>query len=381
MRISPVIVCLLALFAHSAQSDFIPRPVRFGATTDSEEVFGPSRARLTMIGEGATAKDPKDNGLFRAACKVEISDKEGYPTRFIVHLPERGFAPMGKKAGRFLSILWGMANRRFGRECARLRESSIDVWMTASGEAGGEQVNTNLYIYNVNSDRSGIEWARELAHEYGHYLLPGTSGYTSPENWSNGLLGERLFLSWLLDDVNSSRIDPDEVPFVKQADLADYCAKQVEPLIDQVRNSGADRSILQRMDKLGMNALSGLFLYADTTYGSGSLMRMLEFLPRERSGKIRGVDFLDGLIGWLNQATEFFVVAPGNRPVKVLIPSGTLSNYFFAGRLYDPTERKKATAKAFCIGRKQTNEHPAWQQITLVNNPWWTIVFTREPHP
>src|SRR5262249_23113110 len=153
-------------------------------------------------------KDPKEISLFRALCKVEIADGGGYVQRFRIHSPERAFTPISKKAGRFLALLWGMANRRFGRDCSRLRDDAIDVWLTSTGEAGGEQLNSSVYLYNINADRSGIEWARELAHEYGHYLLPGASGYTSPENWSNGLLGERLFLSWLKDDLDSSRIDP-----------------------------------------------------------------------------------------------------------------------------------------------------------------------------
>jgi hypothetical protein len=378
MRISPAIFCFLAMCASSAQSGPPPRPSSLSESSDFEEVYGPTRARVSAISEGATAKDPKENGLFRAAFKVEIAEKEGYATRFTVHLPERSFAPIGKKAGRYLALLWGMANRRFGRECARLRDSGIDVWLTASGEAGGEQVNTNLYIYNVNSDRSGIEWARELAHEYGHYLLPGASGYTNPESWSNGLLGERLFLSWLLDDLNSSRIDADEVPFVKEADLADYCAKQAEPLIDQIRNSGADRALLQRMDNQGMNALSGLLLYADSTYGSASLMRILEFVPRNKTGKLRAIDFLDGLINWLSQAEQFIVVIPGKRKVRVLLPGGKLFYSMRLGRLYDGSERKRTPTVRDCEFMFGSYSKPTWAATTVADQPWATFEFQRD---
>src|SRR5262249_25543695 len=144
------------------------------------------------------------------------------------------------------------------------------------------------------------------------------------------------------DDLDSSRIDPDEVPFVSKSDLEDYCHKQVEPLIDQVRTAGADRAMLQRLDKQGMNAFSGLLLFADATYGSGSLMRMLEYLPRAISGQVRAVDFLDGLTNWLNHTSVFVAIMPGNRRIKLLLPSGEVSSRVAKGKLYDQSDREKA---------------------------------------
>ena len=49
----------------------------------------------------------------------------------------------------------------------------------------------------IDTSKPQAEACRELAHEYGHAVLPAIGGFKSPEDWANGYLGERLFLRWL----------------------------------------------------------------------------------------------------------------------------------------------------------------------------------------
>lgn len=307
----------------------------------SEEVFGPVRARITD--RSTTTRDPRRGETFRAGCDVELEDRGVLVRRFAVHVPDSAHLPFARRAGRFLALLWGMADRRFGRDCGRLRSATIDVWLTTSGQAGGELIATDLYFYDLSATRTGIEWARELAHEYGHYLLPSPSGYTEPEPWANGLLGERLFLSWLRDEVASNRLDAAELPFVTDRELADYVAKQSAPLVERWRESGPETA-LSRTDKTGMDAFSGLMLYADATYGSRSLMQMLGYLPRRPSGEIRAPDFLAALTGWLDAAPEFTVTLPGSMPRRVYLPAGAFTRTPGIGSAATGTSIRRARA-------------------------------------
>ncbi len=271
-----------------------------------------------------TARDPRFDAEYRSACQVDVDEHGLFVRRFTVHVPDSASQPYARRAGRFLALMWGAANRRFGTLSSGLRKTPVDVWLSRTGEAGGEQYRANLYIYDFVSERSGIEWAREIAHEYGHYLLPGASGYTSPENWSNGLLGERLFLRWLLDDLVAGRIPAEEVPFVKPADLVDYCAKQVTPLIDRMKNSGPDSAALARLDRKGMDAFTSLLLYADEVYGPASILNMLDNLPVTGAAGARGPEFLTAFTLYASRLDIAALNLERNRPVMIYIPAGTV---------------------------------------------------------
>lgn len=79
---------------------------------------------------------------------------------------------------------------RFHRE-----EGVVDVWLCEEGEAGGEQWHGNLYLYGIGEPRDGLEWLRELAHEWGHHTIPPLRGESRRyEPWLSGDVGERLYL-------------------------------------------------------------------------------------------------------------------------------------------------------------------------------------------
>lgn len=270
-------------------------------------------------------RDPKFDAPYSAVCYVEVAENGEMVRRFAVHTPGADTLPLARKAGRFMALLWSAANRRFGTLASGLRRKPVDVWLSGSGsnDAGGEQLRTNIYVYDVLSERTGIEWARELAHEYGHYLLPGASGYTSPESWANGVLGERLFLGWLRDDAAAGRIPASELPFVTPADLDDYCEKQVTPLVERMQASGPDAELLARTDKRGMDAFTALLLYADRTYGGASLMDLLYYLPSNAGAGARGRDFLDAFTASIAARDRFDITLPASGAAMLYLPAGT----------------------------------------------------------
>ena len=273
-----------------------------------------------------------DGAEFRHSVGAYVSDQAAYHLRFIVHFQSPEHRPFAERAGRFLGVLWGLANRRFAGAVSRLREAPISVWMTREGAPGAEQHAANLFIYNVLSSRSGIEWARELAHEYGHYVLPGATGYTHPESWSNGLLGERLFIHWLLQELTIGRIKQDALPFVTTKEAQDYCDRQVFPLIDPVRTRGPQPALISGSDEKALDALTGLMVYIDATYGSPALLQLNEYLPAGRMQTPQGIDFLVAFITWTREEPVQTINLPSSGATMVYLSRGEFALRQESGR-------------------------------------------------
>jgi hypothetical protein len=277
---------------------------------------------LVPHGTDGETVEPRSGTKFRAACYAYLKENGMLVRRFAVHAPDREGLPLARTTARFMSLLWAVIERRFGTLSVRLRARPVDVWLTRTGQPGGEQIGYSIYIYDVQAERIPIEWARELAHEYGHYVLPGSSGYSDPEDWSNGLLGERLFLRWLRDDIVDRVVEQKQVPFVKLADLTDYCEKQPEPLIDRMRSRGPDLALLKRRDAAGMDEFSALLLFSDATYGSRSLLDMLDYLPFRAASGTKPETFLSALTSLIYSSARFETNVPVNNPMRLLLPKG-----------------------------------------------------------
>ncbi|MGC8668981.1 MAG: hypothetical protein ACP5VE_12780 [Chthonomonadales bacterium] len=330
MKYLAAIICLLVL-CGSAQE--LPARRSGGdrvllRSVPQMEVATPADQPAEPIREKRTGK------LFASLCIVNSLHDGVEERRFVIHVPDAAFLPFGQRAARFLALVWAAADRRWGRLCSRLRQAPIDVWLTREGAAGGEQVAENLYLYNLASERTGIEWARELAHEYGHYLLPAASGYLEPESWPNGVLGERLFLKWLLEDVDAGRVQMGDLPFPSRQELEDYCAKQVDPLIERFRTQGPKPDLLVRTDRRGFDAFTGLLLGLQDLYGPEVLMDLLEYLPRRPVG-LRATDFLAAFTAFADQSGEF----------RMNIPQGGSMAYVPKGRFLVRLETGPAAAK------------------------------------
>lgn len=316
------ILCILCTFSA--------RLVRASERPQIETVKGISEAHLVTpeSNPSPAPQDPRVGIAYPYLCRVEIAENGIYLPRFVIHVQEREHLPLARRAGRMYALLWGTSNRRFGTLASRLRKPPVEVWLSRSGEAGGEQFSNNIYLYDVLSERSDIEWAREFAHEYGHYLLPGASGYTSPENWSNGVLGERMFLKWLLEDVVSGRIKEEDLPSLRQSELEDYSQKQVVPLIERIQASGPNSTLLVGTERKAMDEFTALLLFADTVYGSPSLMNLLEFLPTDGShtaAGARGPDFLTAFQTSISARESFTTLLTGDGEMMVYLPAGVYS--------------------------------------------------------
>ena len=325
--------------------------------TPPMEVVIPAVQPERPIQEGHTGK------LFGALCRVRSLQDGAEAVRFVVHVPDAAFLPFGQRSATFLALIWAGAERRWGRLCSRLWEAPINVWLTRDGPPGGEQVAANLYIYNLATERTGVEWARELAHEYGHYLLPAPSGYQDPESWPNGVLGERLFLKWLLEDIDGGNVQAADVPFVSRSDLADYCAKQVDPLLIRFRRQGPGADVLTRTDRVGFDAFTGMMLGLQDLYGPEVMMDLLEFLPQRSSG-LRAVDFLAAFTAFADQCSSF----------RTAIPEGGCQVYLPRGKFAVRPEIGRAGATLSVAGCGVKSASGGW--IVTATRPGWRRVST-----
>ncbi|MCC6731195.1 MAG: hypothetical protein IT208_17860 [Chthonomonadales bacterium] len=309
----------------AAPSDRLERAALEALSGGAEPVRGRAEAWLVWA-EGAQpldATDPRLGARYGAACRVYVAESGLFVRRFTVWAPDAAHLPFARKAGRWLALLWGAAHARFGMSASRLRGAPLDVWLTRSGEAGGEQWRSSIYVYDVMAERTGIEWARTLSHEYGHYLLPSPSGYAEPESWANGLLGERLFLSWMADDLRSGAVSAEEAPYVTLHDLDEYRARQVTPLLDRALASGPDEAALGGTAMSAMDAFTALELYVDAVYGPEAIMDALMYLPAGAADRgLRGPAFAAAFAAWARARPRFVTRLPAGDAV-VFLPRGS----------------------------------------------------------
>jgi hypothetical protein len=289
-------------------------------------------------------RDGKYSQTYHAVCYMYVGERQAgdasgalarYIRRFAIHAPGRDALPLIRRVAQLLLLIYGENHARLHFD--HPYNDTVDVWLTlrsvgdAGTDVGGEQFKNQIYIYNIAAERSPIEWAREVAHEYGHYALPGISGFKEPEEWANGVLGERLFLKWLNEDLRLGVLRPDELPFVSEAQLAEYINKQVTPLVRRIAlaHDGYDGAALTRRDAAAMDNYTALALYVDTVYGSPMLLNALQYTePKAGSTFVLAPDFLRGVLAALRGATELTISPPilsGERTtdtIMVYLPAG-----------------------------------------------------------
>ena len=155
-------------------------------------------------------------------------------------------------------------------------EQLVDV----DNQTGGDKVDT-IYFYDLKSMTDPVEAVREVAHEYGHAVLPPLGGdYTAPEAWANGYLGEKLYLSYLARAREAKEKDParlyaaDTLGATAPA-LRAWVVKNVDPLVADALTNGPRPALLARKDKAGMDAAFGLILATAQLYNPYVMCRAL----------------------------------------------------------------------------------------------------------
>jgi hypothetical protein len=363
-----------------------------GARYGEIQTFAGTYPGLLLVpGEDNKAIDGKYNQSYRAVsygyCAERRSPESGsaglrYLRRFAVHTSDRTGLPLARRVARMLITLYGENHSRLHFD--HPYTETVDVWLTLAApasqgaDAGGEQYKNQIYLYNVLADRQPVEWAREVAHEYGHYALPGVTGFKDPEEWANGVLGERLFLKWLRDDLRAGTLAPEDVPLATRAQIEEYVARQSLPLIRRMAQmrDAYDSAPLNRHDAAGMDSYTALALYIDAVYGSGMLLNALQYTePKAGSTFINAPDFLRGALAALRGATELTITPPDTGG----------ENAATAFLIYLPAGDWKIGGEGAPISwRLQPDDrgvHPTGKNDLFVTRSEWRRLILTLPHP
>ncbi|MCU0316214.1 MAG: hypothetical protein MUC92_06450 [Fimbriimonadaceae bacterium] len=215
-------------------------------------------------------------------------------TRFRVFSQFRRGNPLedeGRQAAQMLTRLW-----EFNRYRLNLDHRSdtygrfVDVYLAFGGKAGGEQllihnkneqvdgkpVFTNtFYIYDIASFVKPVERAREVAHEYGHASLPAIGPFDQPESWANGDIGERIFLRWIMEEMEKKKLTTLDTMGASLDDLKGYVKEKVTPQIHEIGRNGPNAKLLEGKSKASFDHAVSLFVYAQQILPQSALSRLM----------------------------------------------------------------------------------------------------------
>ena len=229
---------------------------------------------------------------------------------------------------RMMLRLWDFNRQRLNRDHSDfIHLRSVDVYLVAFGGSGAEQlfmedpeeldalnrparVNT-IYVYSVQSLDDPLEFARELAHEYGHATLPGIGGYSEPEDWANGDIGERVYMSWLLQGMIAGKLGTNDTMHATLDQMQAYYDETVLPHLKRVATKGPNLAALKRRDGTGYAELLGLASYCAA------------IMPHKMFGRAVALTATPDAEGFLKGVVE----AASEQPEwKVSIPMGLKAN-------------------------------------------------------
>jgi hypothetical protein len=204
----------------------------------------------------------------------------------------------GVAASDMLVHLWDLGYKKFKVDHLPLYGNEVDVYLCWGGTPGGEQrmdvdlteqkpprerkVNT-IYIYDLASFTNPIEMAREVAHEYGHAVLAAVGGFKTPEDWGNGQLGEKLFLTWCRAEMQAGRMGPNDVMGATLPMVDAWVKKNVDPLILDNALNGPSFELLGDTGQASMDAFTGLVCYADAFFPDDLVGMSLRLMTTDRA--------------------------------------------------------------------------------------------------
>ncbi len=320
LRNAILAVALIAQIA--AHADILPERLGIadaeGLDAERSAIGRPFPGLIAVPNADGGTTDARYGQLFHAACYAYAVERKysgaaaEYERRFIVHVPVAEAMQLARRVARLLLLFQGEMRARLNYQ-PMAANSTVNVWLMdrpgLQSDSGGEQIGNNIYLYDIYEERKLIEWVREIAHEYGHLALPGVCGFTEPEAWANGVLGERLFLKWLDDDLRSAKIKPADIAFGSRVDVEEYNARQVSPLIGRIARDGLNARLMARRDAAGMDYYTAFVLYLDSVYGSPLLLDAMR-ATAPRNSFARTSDFVRGALSSLADASELRIAAP-----------------------------------------------------------------------
>ncbi len=208
--------------------------------------------------------------------------------------PKEGDETFG--ATRLLLRLWETIDTWGFDHSYDYAAGTVDVYLCWGGTPGGEAlldhdpqvpkgVNdkvATIYIYDLPSFKTPVERLREVAHEYGHIVLPAIGGYSDPEDWNNGILGERLFLAQMANDLKSGAVPSTDAFNILPSELNGWLSRNVVPHRDRAAVEGPFSPWFVKRDKSGMDAFVGEATFLQSILPSNRFGRVLRLMEAQR---------------------------------------------------------------------------------------------------
>jgi hypothetical protein len=244
-------------------------------------------------------------------------------TRFRVFSQSPKAGLLARSVARCLLRLWDLSNRNLSIDNPMLFGSIVEVYLCDGGSAGGEQGIFSrpgdrpancIYIYRLDTFTEPVEMAREVAHEYGHAVLPAVGGFVAPEDWGNGYLGEKLFLTWMSQEALEGKITPDDVMGASAEALRDWVARFAFPLADHIWRFTAREAVLAGKGQSALDEYIGLVLYLKEAFPQ-CLARAMKL-----AGGSDAVSVLRGAIDAVNERDSWEVSLPARLKTDVWLP-------------------------------------------------------------
>lgn len=179
----------------------------------------------------------------------------------------------------------------------------VDVYLASSGTPGGQQLfgideengirfkSNMMFIYDLPSFNDPLEECREVAHEYGHAVLPAIGGYSKPEYWANGYLGEKIFLRWLDQELTEGKISTDDTMGASKEELDAWIAKNIDPIEQAAASLGPKNTKISGTSAASMSAFHGLVCYCESIMPRNMFGRSLVLI-----GSQKAVDYVNGAV-------------------------------------------------------------------------------------
>ncbi len=183
-----------------------------------------------------------------------------------------------------------------GRPVPRPGSDLLRIYMAELGPTGAEMWDDNIYLYDVDTRRTPVEWTRQVAHELGHYLLPPVGRFTEPEALANGVLGERLAMQWLASEAElvtghrwpdaPARNAVSHLWGEDRLQIADYIARDCLGDISFWLQQGPDSLLLGGVGPDAFRYYIGFCLWVQAAHGPGMLRAMLDATSGVQPGDV-----------------------------------------------------------------------------------------------
>jgi hypothetical protein len=333
---------MIALLAALALAQQVPKEVSITRLTDN--YGGPSRMAMTM--QKAPLDPPKASPrhswmfdwMMAGYGNVPDSSDGQLDLRFRVYSQDRpeknDLTPL---VTSMLLRLWDYNVRTLKIDHPQaINLGVVDVYLCFGGKAGGEQrfdeelqghlkpikVNT-IYIYDLPSLTDPIEMAREVAHEYGHAVLPPVGGFREPEDWANGYLGERLYIKWMRDEMAAGHYGSLDSMLAPLESLDGWVKKNVDPLVLRSAVRGPETALMSKGGPDAMDAYMGLALYAASILPPATFMRSMRL-----TGTMKAEDYPAAIVLAAAERPKLQFTAPkgvAKNPIWIPLGKGRLT--------------------------------------------------------